>query len=142
MWKAIEKRGFSSKSKADLFEGFAETAVEIASSEENEKYLKSLPRRMIVTQAANAGYGRGNPQRGEAIIKTPKMLALISRISSGTIFAGDQTPDIDEKSIASAVCFLDLADPYKGLSASELREEESMNRLNQLYKSKSTDVPF
>jgi hypothetical protein len=128
LWKVFGLSGFSSKSKADLFEGFAENAVESASSDASEKFVAQLPKRMIVI----ADKHRPGPH---AIIEDPKQsIAMISRISAGCLFAADQSPDIDEKNIAESYQFIDLKDPYDAAIEFKYDNEMSaMQALNTLY---------
>ena len=123
MWKVFGLGGFSSKSKADLFEGFAENAVESASSEASEKFISQLPKRMIVV----AGHGT----KSSLAVEDPKLsIAMISRISAGSLFAADQSPDIDEKNIAESYQFIDLKDPYETLT--ELKSDSEMSAMETL----------
>ena len=127
LWKVFGLSGFSSKSKADLFEGFAENAVETASSDVSEKFIAQLPKRMIVIADKHS--------QATSSVEDPKQsIAMISRISAGCLFAADQSPDIDEKNIAESYQFVDLKDPYDATIEFKYDNEMSaMQALNTLY---------
>jgi len=129
MWKAFNKSGFSNKSKADLFEGFAETAVEAASTDAGEAFIASLPKRMIVVE----GVRRAASDPSD--IKQPeRLVSLISRVSAGSLYAADSSPNIDEGNISGSYQFIDLKDPYtEPFGNSTASEAEAMEKLKGLY---------
>jgi hypothetical protein len=131
MWKVLGKSGHSNKSKNDLFEGFAETAVELASSEQVDAFVSQLPKRMIVISSHN---GRGSYSYGSNIEDPKKIIAMISRVSAGSLYASDNSPDIDEKNVIESYNFIDLKDPYSGdISVKDDSEASALESLNTLY---------
>ena len=129
MWRAVGKSGFSSKSKADLFEGFAEHAIETASSEGVETFLKTLPGRMLVVPDMSHHDGL------ETLEDNDEILGVLSRISGSALFAVDHTPDIDEQGVGAGVVCVDLKDPYE-CDYPDLQYEgdaAALEALKQLY---------
>ena len=129
MWKTLGKSGHSSKSKTDLFEGFAETSVENVSSEKAEAFLATLPKKMVTVSIPRpSSYDK--PDVEDAI----KGLAMVSRISAGSLFAADQSPDIDEKNVIEAYRFIDFKDPYaESIETPFGSEAAALEDLKHLY---------
>lgn len=130
LWKVLNKSGHSNKSKTDLFEGFAETAVEVASSDAMEGFLGELPRRMLVATAQRYRRSGGTSDIPEA----NRILAVISRIAGGALFATDHSPDIDERNITEDYRIIDLKDPYvSGALSNDDNEMSALDALNNMY---------
>ena len=102
MWKVIDRKGHSSKSKEDLLEGFAEGAVEIASSNKADILLNKYPDKMIVCLGKNK-WAR------ETMTSVDYILPFISRIS-GSVYNKDTTPDINETSVVTMYTLVDTND--------------------------------
>jgi len=133
MWKVLGKSGHSNKSKADLFEGFAETAVDYSSSEEAENFLGTLPKRMVVVSVF-----QHYSSAPTSIADPKKILPMISRVSAGCLYAADHSPDIDEKNVTGFFQFIDLKDPYDGaIGGVNDNEMSSLSELNTLYYTKT-----
>ena len=111
MWKSIGKSGFSSKSKSDLYEGFAESASDLATNPESEKFCNGFPARMI--QLTNS-YNTFHQLKAITTSLSPvQVLALTSRISGRVLYNKESSPEITNDTVRLRHLLVDLVDPYK-----------------------------
>jgi len=108
MWRAIGKGGFSSKSKNDLYEGFAESASEMATGSESS-ICDKLPARMI---KLDSSYSISRLKTG-ITLKTPaQVIALTSRTSGKVLYNKESSPEITNDTIRLGHVLVDLVDFY------------------------------
>jgi hypothetical protein len=130
MWKSIGKSGFSSKSKSDLYEGFAESASDIATSPESEEFCNQLPARMI--QLEN-NYHTTYMKPNTTIMSPTKVLALTSRISGKVLYNKESSPEITNDTIRNRHIIVDLIDPYKDpIESGFTTEQEALAALTPI----------
>ncbi len=108
MWRAIGKGGFSSKSKTDLYEGFAESASEMATGPEST-ICDKLPAKMIKLESS---YNTTKLKTNFIAKNAAQVLALTSRTSGKVLYNKESSPEITNDTIRVSHVLVDIVDFY------------------------------